>query len=324
VAINPKTGAILAMVSTPSYDPNLISTHDVTAAKRAWTRLNGSAAKPMLNRATQEIYPPGSTFKLVVSAAALQHGYTPDTLVKGGSFLDLPQTSHNLTNENGSDCGGDRITLTQALVVSCNVSFGNLGLTLKAPVLEQQAREFGFNDDYLDQLPLAPSNFPSHLDPPQTALSAIGQYEVAATPLQMAMVAAGIANGGALMTPYVVQEVRSPDLSVLDQASPEVLHQAMSASAADKLTQMMVAVVQSGTGLPAQIPGVSVAGKTGTANSSATRSPYAWMVAFAPAENPQVAVAVLVEKTAIARSDITGGGLAGPIAKAIMQAVLNR
>lgn len=324
VAINPKTGAILAMVSTPSYDPNLISTHDITAARKAWTRLNRSAAKPMVNRATQQIYPPGSSFKLVVSAAALQNGYTPDTLVKGGAFLDLPQTSHNLTNENGSNCGGDKITLTQALVVSCNVSFADLGLALRAPLLRQQAQKFGFNDDYLDQLPLAPSKFPSRLDPPQTALSAIGQYEVAATPLQMAMVAAGVANGGAVMTPYVVQEVRSPDLSVLDQATPAVLHQAMSASAAGQLTQMMVAVVQSGTGVQAQIPGVSVAGKTGTANSSATRSPYAWMVAFAPADNPQVAVAVLIEKTAIARADITGGGLAGPIAKAIMQAVINR
>lgn len=324
VAINPKTGAILAMASTPTYDPNLLSTHDVTSAKAAWDRLSTNPARPMLNRGTQEIYPPGSTFKLVVSAAALQHGYSPDTLVKGGSVLDLPQTSSDMHNENGGNCGGDPITLTQALVVSCNVSFADLGLTLKAPVLQQQAEEFGFNDDYLDQLPLATSNFPTGIDPPQTALSSIGQYEVATTPLQMAMVGAGIANGGAVMTPYVVQEVRSPDLQVLDSAQPEVLHQAMSSSSATQLTQMMVDVVQSGTGIPAQIPGVSVAGKTGTANSSASRAPYAWMVAFAPADNPQVAVAVLVEQTAINRNDITGGGLAGPIAKRVMQAVINR
>jgi peptidoglycan glycosyltransferase len=324
VAINPRTGAILAMVSTPTYDPNLISTHDITAAKAAWTRLNSSPTRPMLNRATQEIYPPGSTFKLVVSAAALQHGYSPETLVKAGYSLDLPLTSSDMHNENGGNCGGDKITLTQALVVSCNVSFAALGLALKAPTLQQQADEFGFDDDYLDELPLAPSKFPHGIDAPQTAFSAIGQFEVAATPLQMAMVAAGIANGGAVMTPYVVQEVRSPDLEVLDSAQPELLHQAMPAAAANELTQMMVEVVQKGTGVPAQIPGVAVAGKTGTANSSAARAPYAWMVAFAPADNPQVAVAVLVEQTGISRSEITGGGLAGPIAKSIMQAVINR
>jgi penicillin-binding protein A len=324
VALNPKTGAVLAMVSTPSYNPNLISTHDVTAAKRAWTRLSSDPAKPMVNRATQEIYPPGSTFKLVVSAAALQHGYTPETLVKGGYSLDLPQTTSVMHNENGGNCGGDKITLTQALVVSCNVSFASVGLALKAPTLQQQAQQFGFNDDYLDQLPLATSRFPHAIDAPQTALSSIGQFEVAATPLQMAMVGAGIANRGAVMTPYLVQQVRSPDLEVLNSAQPQVLHQAMSASAASQLTKMMVSVVQSGTGTPAQIPGVSVAGKTGTANSSAARSPYAWMVAFAPAENPQVAVAVLIEQTGVIRSDITGGGLAGPIVKRVIEAVINR
>jgi peptidoglycan glycosyltransferase len=324
VALNPSTGAVLAMASTPSYNPNLISTHDVTAAKRAWNRLNSDPAKPMVNRATQEIYPPGSTFKLVVSAAALQHGYRPDTLVKGGYSLDLPLTTSVLHNENGGNCGGDKITLTQALVVSCNVSFASVGLDLKASVLQRQAQAFGFNQDYLDQLPLAASRFPHGIDAPQTALSSIGQFEVAATPLQMAMVASGIANGGAVMTPYLVQQVRSPDLHVLDSAQPQVLHQAMSATAASQLTQMMVSVVQSGTGVPAQIPGVSVAGKTGTANSSAARSPYAWMVAFAPADNPQVAVAVLIEKTGVNRSDITGGGLAGPIVKRVMEAVINR
>lgn len=324
VALDPRTGAILAMVSTPSYDPNLIATHDITAARRAWTRLNSDDSKPMLNRATQEIYPPGSTFKLVVSAAALQHGYAPDTVVRGGYSLDLPQTTSVVHNENGGNCGGDRITLTQALVISCNVSFADVGLALRAPLLRQQAQGFGFNDDYLDELPLATSNFPRRLDPPQTALSAIGQFNVAATPLQMAMVAAGVANGGSVMRPYVVQEVRSPDLEVLDRAQPEVLRQAMSASSASELTQMMVQVVQSGTGTPAQIPNVSVAGKTGTANSSAARAPYAWMVAFAPADNPQVAVAVLVEQTDVTRSEIAGGTLAGPIARSVIEAVMNR
>ncbi len=324
VALDPKTGAILANVSVPSYNPNLLATHSFTAAKAAWTRLNANGAPNLISRSTESIYPPGSTFKLVTAATALENGYTPDTMVRGGAELALPQTTHVLHNENGSDCGGDQITLTQALVVSCNVSFADLGLKLGADKLRDQAEKFGFNESYLDQVPFSVSNFPSDLNEPQTALSAIGQYDVAATPLQMAMVAAGIANGGAVMTPYVVGEVRSPDLDVLDRAQPQVLHQAVSGTVAGELTQMMVDVVESGTGTPAQIPGVSVAGKTGTANSSTSRSPYAWMVAFAPANDPQVAVAVLVERTAVSRADITGGGLAGPIARNVMEAVIGQ
>ncbi len=326
VALDPTTGAILASVSSPTYNPNKIATHDVSAAQKAWDRLSNSPADVMLNRGTQAIYPPGSTFKLVVAAAALSNGYTPETAVKGGTGLKLPQSTHVIRNENGSDCGGSSITLTQALVVSCNVAFADLGLKLGADTLQQQAEKFGFNSDVMDDLPAATSNFPTNLDEPSTALSAIGQFNVAASPLQMAMVAAGIANGGNVMRPYIVQQVRSPDLDVIGGAAPqpEVLHEAVSSSVADSLTQMMVDVVDKGTGLPAQIDGVSVAGKTGTANSSTTRSPYAWMVAFAPADNPQVAVAVLVERTGVTRDVITGGGLAGPIAADVMKAVINR
>lgn len=324
VALDPTTGGVLAMASTPAYDPNSLATHDAAAAQRSWGRLNSSDTNPMLNRATQEIYPPGSTFKLVVSAAALSNGYTPDSLVKGGFSLDLPLSSDEIHNESGGDCGGSQITLTQALAISCNVSFADLGLKLGASTLLGQAERFGFNDDYLDELPLASSRFPSRIDAPQTALSAIGQFEVAATPLQMAMVAAGIANDGAVMKPYVVQEIRSPDLDVLEEAQPEALHQALSGPDAADLTSMMVAVVDTGTGDEAQIPGVAVAGKTGTANSSAARSPYAWMVTFAPADEPQVAVAVLVAQTDVARENISGGGLGGPIARAVMEAVINR
>ena len=323
VALDPKTGAILADVSIPSYNPNVLAGHDFQQVKTAYETLNANGAPRLISRSTQSIYPPGSTFKLVTAATALSNGYTPDTMVRGGTELQLPQTSHVLHNENGSDCGGDQITLTQALVVSCNVSFGDLGLKLGADRLRDQAEKFGFNEDYLTQLPFNPSVFPESLDEPQTALSAIGQFDVAASPLQMAMVAAGIANGGAVMTPYVVAEVRSPDLDVLSKAQPEVLHQAISGQVADELTQMMVDVVNSGTGSPAQIPGVSVAGKTGTANSATSKAPYAWMVTFAPANDPQVAVAVAIEQSGEDREDITGGGLAGPIARAVMEAVIN-
>jgi peptidoglycan glycosyltransferase len=326
VALDPKTGAILATATTPSYNPNRIATHNATAAAKAWTALSHSKADVMLNRGLQQIYPPGSTFKLVTAAAALNSGYTPDTMVRGGASLPLPQTTHVLTNENGSNCGGNSITLTQALVVSCNVSFADLGLKLGANALRAQAEKFGFNSDVIDQLPAAVSRFPTKLDAPSTALSAIGQFDVAASPMQMAMVAAGIANGGRVMRPYIVQQIRSPDLNVIGDASPQpqVLHQALTAANARALTSMMVDVVNSGTGAPARIPGISVAGKTGTANSSAGRSPYAWMVTFAPANDPQVAVAVVVERSSVPRASITGGGLAGPIAASVMKAVIGR
>jgi penicillin-binding protein A len=325
IALDPRTGAILALASTPSYNPNKLATHDFTKAKRAYTRLTNSPTDRMLDRATQQIYPPGSTFKLVTAAAALSQGYTPDSLVDGNSSYLLPGTRTLLHNENGESCGGGKVTMTVALENSCNVAFARLGNEIGDDALRDQAEKFGFNDDnIMSELPAARSNFPTSLDDAQTALSAIGQFEVAASPLQMAMVAAGIANGGEVMRPYIVQEVRSPDLDVLDEAQPEVLHQAVSSTVASELTQMMVDVVANGTGTEAQIPGIPVAGKTGTANSAPSRPPYAWMVTFAPADDPQVAVAVQIEHSSTLRSDITGNGLAGPICRSIMQAVLGQ
>ena len=327
VALEPSTGKVLAMVSSPTYDPNRLASHKFSEVQDAWKQLNADQDRPLLNRGIQDVYPPGSTFKLVTAAAALSSGqYTPDTKVKGGPRLDLPQTSTDLVNENGSTCGGDPITLTQALEVSCNVSFGDIGLRLGDDALRQQAEKFGFDQTYLNDLNgQVRSRFPRNPDEPQTALSAIGQYDVAATPLQMAMVASGIANGGTVMRPYVVDEVRAPDLSVLDKTTPEAFRSnAVSSSVARDLTQMMIEVVDNGTGQTAQIPGVKVAGKTGTAQSSPERPPYAWFVSFAPADNPKVAVAVLVEDAGVDRNAISGSGLAAPIAKKVMQAVIGK
>jgi peptidoglycan glycosyltransferase len=327
VALEPSTGKVLAMVSSPTYDPNRLASHDFGDVQRAWKELNGTKNRPLLNRAIQEVYPPGSTFKLITAAAALSSGqYTPDTEVKGGASLDLPQTSTDLVNENGNDCGGQRITLTQALLVSCNVSFGDIGLRLGADALREQSEKFGFDQSYLNDLRgQVQSRFPADPDEPQTALSAIGQFDVATTPLQMAMVAGGIADGGTVMRPYVVDEVSGPDLSRLDKTVPEPFRSnAVSASVARDLTQMMIEVVDKGTGKTAQIPGTKVAGKTGTAQSSPERPPYAWFVSFAPADDPKVAVAVLVEDAGVERNAISGSGLAAPIAKRVMEAVINR
>ncbi len=331
VAIEPRTGKILAMVSTPTYNPNRLASHDFSTVGPTKQRLEKAAGKPLDNHAIEDVYPPGSTFKLVTAAAALSSGrWNPTSKIIGGPTLDLPQTSTNLPNEAGLPCG-NRITLTQALMFSCNVSFGYLGLQLGDDELRAQAEKFGFGtrtfrdlDDSLTRQAI--SRFPAKPDAPQTALSAIGQYDVAATPLQMAMVAAGIANDGTVMRPYLVDEIKSPKLENIGKTDPEAMpdQPAMSSSAARDLRQMMVQVVQGGTARSAQIPGVEVAGKTGTAQRGADQAPYAWFTSFAPASTPSVAVAVFVDDPSVPRGEISGAGLAAPVAKAVMEAVIGK
>ena len=325
VAIEPSTGRILAMVSTPSFDPNTLADHDLTKSTKAYDKLLKDSSQPLINRAIQTTLPPGSTFKLVTAAAAMEDlGMTPDSKVNGNSSLKLPQTTHVLHNENNESCGAAKVTMTQALDRSCNVAFADIALKLTDDQLRSQAEKFGFGQTYLTDIAgQATSRFPSTLTPPLRAQSAIGQYEVAATPLQMAMVAAGIANHGVVMKPYLVDRITSADLDVLDQTKPTELSTAVSAKTASMLTEMMTSVVDSGTGTPARISGVKVAGKTGTAQSTPERPPYAWFTGFAPADNPKIAVAVLVESSNTDRSEIAGGALGGPIAKAMMEAVIN-
>ncbi len=316
VALDPKTGAILAMVSTPTYDPNTLATHDLTAARAAWTALNADPNKPLSDRGTREIYPPGSTFKLVTAAAALENGMAPDTLLNTPSHLTLPNSTSVLGNEI-SACGNGQQTMDRAFQLSCNTAFANLGVMLGADKLRAQAEKFGFNSVPMTDINAAKSQFPTQLDAAQTMLSAIGQYDVAASPLQMAMVAAAIDNDGVLNTPYLVSEIRSADLKVLYRHGPDS-KQSLSSASAQALQQMMVNVVQKGTGTAAQVPGVVVGGKTGTAQTDLKKNPYAWFVCFA--KNPDIAVAVFIEDANVARNDIAGGALAGPIAKAVIQA----
>ncbi|QNE19919.1 penicillin-binding protein 2 [Kribbella qitaiheensis] len=326
VAIEPKTGKVLALVSLPTYDPNELAGHDLTKVGASWKALNADKDRPMSNRAIKELYPPGSTFKLVTAAAALSSGkYNPQTQVRSPAELDLPQTTVKLPNENGRNCGGsDNATLTVALRNSCNTAFGSIGLDLGAEALRDQAEKFGFGERQLPELGAAASQFPADPNAPQTAQSAIGQFDVRATPLQMAMVAAGIANGGDVMKPYIVQNIKTVDLKTVSETKPESLHQAVSPEVAAQLTAMMVDVVKNGTGKPGQISGIDVAGKTGTAQTSPDKPPFAWFTAFAPANDPKIAVAVMIEDANVPRNDIAGGALAAPIAKAVMEAVLNQ
>ncbi len=325
VALDPRTGAILAFADYPTYDPNRLASHDQDAVQQAWTELNADPDKPLLPRTYRERYPPGSSFKVVTAATALVTGTaTPAQPVYPNlRELPLPNTGgQTLGNFGGGSCGGN---LADALRVSCNTSFAQLGLDLGAQKLSAGAEAFGFNKVPPIDLPFgASASFPPATafarDLPGLAKSAIGQQDVAATPLQMALVAAGIANNGVIMTPHVLAEVRNTDGEVVQQYKNQPWLTAVPPSVAQTTRDMMVGVVAGGSGTRAQIPGVTVAGKTGTAQTGLGRS-HVWFIAFAPAEAPRVAVAVMLEDQPNT-SEVTGGALAAPIAQAVIRAAL--
>ena len=321
VAIQPSTGAILALVSTPSYDPTKISTHSVSANTAAWNSYLRNPDAPMLDRAISQTYPPGSTFKVITTAAALSTGnYTPATVIPAPNRLTFAN-GKPLGNFAGETCSPNgTMTLRDALRLSCNTAYGALGVHIGSGRIVDQAEAFGVGRSLSIPLPVAVSRVPRETAAPFEAQEAIGQHDDAVTPLQMAMVAAGIANGGEVMRPYLVAQERAPDSSVLSQATPQPLSRAVSPTVARELTSMMETVVAAGTGTAAQIPGVVVAGKTGTAQHGGA-SPYAWFISFAPAANPSVAIAVVVENT---QPKDTGGIVAAPIARAVMEAVLGK
>ncbi len=322
VAIEPATGRILASVQFPSFDPNILSSHDPAAIREYYATLEADPAKPLLNRPIVSLNPPGSTFKLVTTAAALASGrFTPDSVIPGPRTYDLPDSTRKIRNWNGQSCGpGDVVTLRQALAISCNTAFAWLGNQLGDEALRTQAQLMGFDQSFEIPLRAATSRFPEDPDEPQTAMSAIGQFDVRATALQMAMVAAAIGNSGKTMNPYLVQEVRGPDLAILQTTEPTMYEQAMTPLNAAQLTEMMVNVVENGTGSNAQIPGVRVAGKTGTAQTGNDNPAVAWFVALAPAQSPEVAVAVVVEDAGA--PEVSGNQLAAPIARSVIEAVL--
>ncbi len=327
VALDPKTGAILAMISHPQYDPNRLSSHDQASVVKAWNELNADPTQPLVNRAIAgNLYPPGSVFKIVTAAAALENGKVDTTTqIPAPGVMELPQTTAGLPNYDRQPCGpNNQTTLQHALEISCNTAMGYLGVQVGAQALADQAAKFGFGTTMRIPTRVEPSRFPTGINQAQTAQSAIGQYDVRVTPMQVAMVSAGIANGGVVMRPYLINQVLSADLQTIDRTSPERLGTAVSSQTAATLTQMLVGVVDQGTGTPAKINGVQVAGKTGTAEQGNGKPPHAWFTAFAPANDPKVAVAVVVEDGGNAGSEAAGGRLAGPIAKAVMEAVLNQ
>ncbi|HLS27000.1 MAG TPA: penicillin-binding transpeptidase domain-containing protein [Beutenbergiaceae bacterium] len=327
VALDPNTGAILAMVSKPSFDPNDLAVHSSSEVDETYNALVADESDPLINRAIGgSLYAPGSVFKLVDAAMLLESGdYDPDSQVPAPVELELPQTDHVIRNPGGGPCTSeDTVTLTYALQVSCNTPFSALAMEFGEEALAEQAEAFGFGSELDIPLTVTPSTFPGDMNDAQVAMSAIGQYDVRVSPLQVAMVSAAIANDGVLMEPYLIDTERGPNLQVTSQTEPNELGEPLSASSAAQLRQMMVNVVENGTGTAGQISGVSVAGKTGTAESGTDAPQHAWFTAFAPAEDPQVAVAVVVEHGGAQGDEATGGRTAAPIAAAVMQAVMDR
>ena len=263
VALDPRTGAILAMVSSPTYDPNVLASHDMGAVEAAWAELNGTEAKPLLNRTISETYPPGSTFKVITAAAALSTGrYTLESELDAPDVLDLPQTDADLPNYGGSSCDPSGVqSMIEALAISCNTAFGSLGLELGDEVLRDQAARFGIGDSLRVPMSVVRSSFPDEdLDPPSLAQSAIGQRDVRVTPLQVAMMSAAVANRGVVMQPYLVRSVLGNDLSELEVTSPQQLSEAVDPDVAGQLNLLMQRVVETGSGRSALIDGVLVAG----------------------------------------------------------------
>ncbi|MCX4747143.1 penicillin-binding transpeptidase domain-containing protein [Kitasatospora sp. NBC_01287] len=326
-AIEPSTGRILALASTPSYDPGSFAGTS-TADQHAWTELQADSDQPMLNRALRQTYPPGSTFKVVTAAAALAGGTVTDINAPTGAPYPyvLPGTTTPLVNDT-SACNQPNLDLDTAMTLSCNNVLGYLGVQTGLDKMVAMAQDFGFNDPKLD-IPVraARSNFDTRMDQSQLALSSIGQFDTAATPLVMAMVAAGVADNGTVMYPQLVDKLTKSDGSTVQLMRPKVYQQAMSPSVAGQVQQLMTDVVQNGTGTSAQLPGAVVGGKTGTAQHGVDNSgtPYAWFISWAkPAGSaavPPVAVAVVIADSDA--TDVTGGRLAAPIARSVMQAVL--
>jgi len=332
VALDPKTGAVLALASYPTFNPNRYATFNSAQLKRTDNRYLNDPGQPLLNRAINQTFPPGSTFKVVTSSAAFATGnYTPQTRVYAPTNLNLPGAPKDLINFDNLPCndgtnptGNGKVPLIFAFTVSCNTVFGNLGMKLGDNALRQQAVKFGMNDANLRiPLPVSASSYPPipRNDPALTAYSAIGQYSDQVTPLQEAMFSAAIANNGTLMTPYMVQKVTAPDLTPLETAQPTPLSQAVSPSEAADVSQMMVDVVKQPNGTAhntAFLPNIAIAAKTGTAQTGANNTGLddAVFTCFAPVSNPQIAVGVIVK----------GGGLgadaSAPIAVKIIQAYL--
>ncbi|WP_405390223.1 penicillin-binding transpeptidase domain-containing protein [Streptomyces sp. NBC_01102] len=334
VALDPATGKVLALVSTPSYDPSVFAGNSFKEGDK-FQALIDEKSKPLANRPLRETFPPGSTFKILTAAAALEHGVITDVNAPTDAVSPYPLPLS--TKKIGSEAGDgvcNKASLKTAMQYSCNNVFLDAASKLGDDKMRETAEKFGFNadiysEDFGDML-ATKSLYPEELDKPGTALTGMGQGSLTSTPMQMAMVTAALANGGRMMQPYIVDKLQGPDLSTLEEHQPKLKNQAVSEETAKKVQEMMEFTAKEGSAQKALIDGITVGGKTGTAQrgDDVTKEvPYGWFVSYGKkADGQAVAVAVFIDPTAmdISRSDISGGGLGAPIAKSVMQAVLGK
>jgi peptidoglycan glycosyltransferase len=329
VAIEPKTGKILVSASSPSFDANLLATTNAQNMQENWNRLLTDPEKPLLNRAYAETWPPGSTFKIVVAAAALESGrYTTVSKIPAPARYRLPGTNTFISNWQEGPCStSGEVTLQEAIEVSCNTAFARLGVEIGSNQLRRTAEAFGFGSNF-ELSGVVPSYFPPRLDGAQTALVSIGQFDLRATTLQMAQIAAAIGNEGVVMQPSLIDNIFAPNLTRIRSHDSNVFNRAIKPATASALAEMMVSVVNSGTGTNAQISGISVAGKTGTAQTRPGLPAHAWFVGFAPANSTKIAIAVIVEGGEVGRTatseEVSGNQLAAPIAQRLLTELLKR
>jgi len=326
VAIDPVTGNILAWVSKPGFDANDLASHSGEASTEAYNTLLKANGNPLLRKTDNELYAPGSVFKLLVAAAALETGeWQPESTLSNPTRFKLPATNTYIQNSGEGKCGGTpTASIATSIRLSCNIPFAQLGIALGEDVIAAQAEKFGFGKTVKTPLVSVASVYPNGMDDAQLGLSSFGQFDVRVTPLQIAMMSAAIANQGKLMKPNLIERVLSSNLATLNQPEPSVYSEPISAATASKLTDMMVGAVANGVSGNAAIKGVTVAGKTGTAQNGAKQPYTLWFTGFAPAENPQVAVAVVVTDGGGMGQNGRGNSLAAPIARAVIKAVIGK
>lgn len=327
VALDPRTGAIRALYSSPSFDPNELASSDTAQADAYWQVLTQDPASPLKNRAIAgDLYPPGSVFKIITAAAMIESGASAQTEVVNDASITLPGTSTHLANITGLPCvEGGSATLADAFARSCNTAFAEGGVRTSEKVMARKAKDFGIGADLRIPLQVTASSYPSEVDDAQLALASIGQGKVSVTPLAMAMVGAAIANGGVIMEPYLVESVVSADLVEQDRTFPKEFSRATTPEVAAQIRDLMLDVVDRpyGTAHGISRGDGSIAAKTGTAETGVEGRTIGWIVAFADAHNPSLVVAVAVEG-----DDVTpyagGGSDAGPIARAMLDAGVKR
>ena len=328
VALDPSTGAVLALVSSPSYDPKDFASPDANAVNETNTNLSEDSSRPLENRAIAgNLYPPGSTFKIITTAAALRTGkVTQDQEVDAPDTITLPGTNHSLENYGGESCGGERTTFSHAFAESCNTPFAQLAMDVGEDELAKEAHNWGFDSELSIPLRVTPSTYPDNETQAQTAKAGIGQESVRATPLMMAMVAATVANNGEQMTPYLVSRTLDPDLNEVSTTSKKVARTPIDSNTAKSLSSLMQNAVADGTGTSAQVSGVKVAGKTGTAETGSDSGPTTWFVGFAGSDidKPEIALAVVLDGNDKTEDGATGGKVAGPVAAEVIEAAVNQ